>query len=91
VKVCSRELPVMPQPLQTQLPPVTGSGLKVTCVPEFAVALAIWVLAPPPTVTYGVMVVALHVAEGGGTGVGAEEEPPPPHPGNAQSARVASR
>jgi hypothetical protein len=41
VKVCSREEPEIPHPLQAQLPPVAGSGLRVTEVPVFAVALAV--------------------------------------------------
>jgi hypothetical protein len=41
----------MPQPLQDQPPALRGSGLRVTEFPEFAVAAAICVRAPVPTVT----------------------------------------
>ena len=46
VKVCSREVPERPQPLQDQVPPVVGSGLRVTSDPELAVAVAICVRVP---------------------------------------------
>jgi len=46
VKLCSREVPDVPHPLHAQLPPVAGSGLRVTWVPEFAVALADCVRVP---------------------------------------------
>ena len=86
VKTCSREDPERPHPLQAQLPPESGSGLKVTCVPELAVTLALCVRAPPLE-TNGVMVVALHVPEGGGV----PEEPPPPQPVTTPSTRDAAR
>ena len=51
--VCVRELPVVPQPDQDQVPPEAGSGAKATDAPELMVALAVWV----PLMT-AVMVVA---------------------------------
>jgi hypothetical protein len=45
-KLCSREVPDVPHPLHAQVPPVAGSGLKVTWVPVLAVTLAVWVLVP---------------------------------------------
>ena len=51
--VCVREVPDVPQPDQTQLPPVAGSGAKATDAPELMVALVVWV----PLMT-AVMVVA---------------------------------
>jgi hypothetical protein len=47
VKVCSREAPEVPHPLQAQVPPETGSGLRVTWVPVLAATLAVWVRVPP--------------------------------------------
>jgi hypothetical protein len=41
----------------------------------------------PPTVVYGVIAVALHVA----VGVGVLEDPPPPHADSAMSTAVAVR
>jgi hypothetical protein len=92
VKVCSREEPEVPHPLQAQVPPEVGSGLRVTWVPVVAATLAVWVLAPLTEVK-GVIAVALQTAVGGGTGVGAgvEEDPPPPHPARAMSTAVAAR
>jgi hypothetical protein len=46
VKLCSREVPDVPQPLQAQVPPEAGSGLRVTCVPVSEVTLAVWVRVP---------------------------------------------
>ena len=86
-KLCSRADPDKPHPLQAHVPPVAGSGLSVTWVPEFAVTLAIWVRVPP-TEVYGVIVVALHVAGGGGGGW-SDPPPPPPQPESAMSAAAA--
>ncbi|HET9861931.1 MAG TPA: glutathione S-transferase family protein [Steroidobacteraceae bacterium] len=85
VNVCSREDPDKPHPLQDQLPPVAGSGLSVTSVPEPAVTAALWVRVPP-TAVYAVIGVALHVSAGGGM-----EEDPPPQPDSAMSAAVTAR
>ena len=67
LKICSRADPDVPQPLHDQVPPVVGSGLRVTSVPEFAVTVAAWVLVPP-TAVYAVIAVALQTAAGGGAG-----------------------
>lgn len=85
MKICSREDPDLPHPLQTQLPPDTGSGLRVTWVPVFAVTLAVWVRVPPTAVN-GVIAVALQVGVGGGV-----EDPPPPHPESPINAAAAAR
>jgi hypothetical protein len=92
VKVCSREEPEVPHPLQDQVPPVVGSGLRVAAVPVVAAALALCVLVPPTEVN-GVIAVALQTAVGGGNGAGggAAEDPPPPHPVSAMSKAVAAR
>jgi hypothetical protein len=84
VKLCSRDEPDKPHPLQDQLPPETGSGLSVTWDPEFAVTLAVDVRVPP-TAVYAVIGVALHTAGGGGC------EDPPPHADSAISAALAIR
>jgi hypothetical protein len=88
VKVCSREVPDVPHPLHDQLPPDAGSGLRVTCVPEFALALADWVRVPL-TEVYAVIGVALQTAAGGGGG-GVEDPPPPPQPDSVMSAAIAA-
>lgn len=92
MKVCSREEPEVPHPLQAQVPPEAGSGLRVTWVPVVAATLAVWVLVPL-TEVYAVIAVALQTAGGGGGGGGGVEEdpPPPPHPASAMSAAVAAR
>ena len=92
VKVCSREEPDVLHPLQDQVPPEVGSGLRVIWVPVVAATLAVWVRVPPTEVN-GVIVVALQTTGGGSGdgGGGAEEDPPPPHPARAMSAAVAAR
>ena len=84
VKVCSRDEPDKPHPLQDQLPPETGSGLSVTWEPEFAATLAVCVRVPP-TAANAVIGVALHTA-----GAGGGDDPPPPHADTVTSATSAA-